>query len=63
MQGPTARPVTVLPATLQMAGVVELKVTGRPELAVALSIPLPPTTTVGAVPKGMVWLWLTVMLT
>ena len=32
----TAATVTVAPATVQTPGVVELKVTGRPELAVAL---------------------------
>jgi hypothetical protein len=34
-QGPNARIVTVLPATVQTPGVVEAKVTVRPELAVA----------------------------
>jgi hypothetical protein len=37
VQVPTARIVTVEPATLQTEVVVEVKVTGRPELAVAVT--------------------------
>ena len=35
VQVPTARTVTVLPATPQMLGVAEVKATARPELAEA----------------------------
>jgi phage tail protein X len=35
---PTARTVTVLPETVQTAGVVEAKATANPELAVALTL-------------------------
>jgi len=44
--------------TVQTSGVVELYVTARPEVAVALTaLPLPPTTTpLGGVPKLIVWL-------
>ena len=35
---PPARIVTVLPATVQIAGVVDAKLTGNPELAVALIV-------------------------
>jgi hypothetical protein len=37
-QEPPAAIVTVLPATAQTAGVVEAKLTARPELAVALIV-------------------------
>ncbi len=53
---PAAMPVTVLPDTVQIPVVVLLNVTGNPELAVALSIPVPPTVTLGALPKAMLWL-------
>ena len=53
-QDPAARPVTVVPTTEQIVGVAELKVTAKPELAVALSVPVPFTTTVGASPKVIV---------
>ena len=36
-----------------MEGVWLAKVTARPEVAVALTVPVPPTTTVGAVPKAI----------
>jgi hypothetical protein len=36
-------PVTVLPATVQKAGVEELKLTARPEVAVALAVVVPLT--------------------
>ena len=52
---PAVTPVTVLPATVQTPVVVELKVTGNPELAVALKAPLVPTVSVGAAPNVMVW--------
>jgi len=47
MQVPATTRVNVLPLTVQMLGVVDAKLTGRPELAVAVS-------TGGAVPR--VWL-------
>jgi hypothetical protein len=43
VQVPAATPVTVEPLTLQTAGVVELNVTARPEVAVALAVVVPPT--------------------
>ena len=46
VQVPAATPVTVLPATVQVLGVMLAKVTGRPEVAVALAVVLPPTSTV-----------------
>ena len=55
VQVPAEMPVTVEPLTLQTAGVDELKVTARSEVAVALIVALPPTATVGAAPKVMVW--------
>jgi hypothetical protein len=62
-QDPAATPVTVLPLTEQIVAVVELNVTAKVELAVALSVPVPPTVTAGAVPKVIVWLaGLTVMV-
>lgn len=54
MHVPNVTPVTMLPLTVQMFGVAEPKVTGRPELAVALTVPVPPTSTRGAGPKVMV---------
>ena len=56
VQVPAATPVTVLPLTVQIDVVVEVKVTARPELAVALNVPVPFTVTVGAAPKVIVWL-------
>jgi hypothetical protein len=38
VQGPAASNVTVAPDTVQTAGVVEAKVTGRPEVAVAVTL-------------------------
>jgi hypothetical protein len=37
VQVPSAKSVTVEPLTVQMAGVVEVKLTGKPELAVAVN--------------------------
>ena len=54
VQVPAATPVTVLPAMVQMGSVSELKVTGKPELAVAVTVPVPPTVSVGAAPKVIV---------
>ena len=39
LQMPAASPVTVLPETLQIAGVKLVKLTARPELAVAETLP------------------------
>ena len=36
-------PVTMAPLTVQTAGVSELKVTGRPDVAVALAVVVPAT--------------------
>jgi len=55
LQGPAAIPVTVVPVTEQVAGVVGLNVTVNPELAVALNVPLPPTATEGAAVNVIVW--------
>ncbi len=38
VQVPAPKKVTTLPDTVHTAGVIELKVTGRPELAVAVSV-------------------------
>ena len=55
MQLPLLMPFTVLPDTVQIPVVVDEKVTALPEAPpVALSVPVPPTTTVGAAPKLMV---------
>ena len=44
VQVPTASPVTVLPLTVQMPGVVVLNVTGLPDAPpVALTVVVPPT--------------------
>ena len=55
-QGPAETPVTLVPDTVQTDVVDELNVTGNPALDVALSDPVPPTVSVGAAPKVMVWL-------
>ena len=54
VQVPALTPVTVVPAIVQIAGVVELSVTASAELAVALSVPVPPAVIAGAAPKVMV---------
>ena len=57
MQVPTAPPVTVAPLTpltVQMPIVVLVKTTALPEAPpVAVTVPVPPTRTDGAVPKAM----------
>ncbi len=58
MHVPAARPVTLLPETLQADVVRLLKVTVRPELAEAIRMPVPPTRRAGAAPKLIVWLTL-----
>ena len=63
VQVPTATPVTVLPLTVQMLGVLEAKTTALPEAPpVALTVPVLPTLTLGATPKLMLCAaWPTVM--
>ena len=51
---PAAIPVTVLPDKVQILGVLLERVTANPEEAVALTLPVPPTMTVGAEPKVIV---------
>jgi len=51
VQVPDATPVTVLPEIVQIVGVAEVKVTASAELAVAVTVPVPPTNTVGAAPN------------
>lgn len=46
-------PLTVLPDTVQLRGVMLLKLTVSPEVAVALILALAPTTTAGGAPKAM----------
>ena len=49
MQVPTAAPMTVLPfvpLTVQTVGVVEVKVTAKPDVAVALAVVVPPAANV-----------------
>lgn len=56
VQSPAPRIVTVLPETLQTAGVVELNVTGRPEVAVALMVNGgSPKALLPSAPNEMVW--------
>jgi hypothetical protein len=47
--------VAVLPETLQIAGVVLVKLTASPELAVAIRVSGVPTVCVAMVGKVMVW--------
>jgi hypothetical protein len=58
VQVPTVTPVTVeplVPLTVHTLGVLLLKMTGLPESPpVAVTVPVPPTATVGAVPTVMV---------
>ena len=47
----------LVPVAVHTAGVVLVKVTGLPESPpVAEAVPVPPTTTLGAAPKVIVWL-------
>ena len=55
VQVPVVTPVTTAPATVHTPSVVLVKATARPEVAVAVTVPVPPTTTLGAAPKLMVW--------
>jgi hypothetical protein len=45
VQVPAVTPVTVVPLTVQILVVRELKLTGSPEVAVALAVVVPPTAT------------------
>lgn len=58
VQVPGLTPVTVVPLTVQTAGVVEAKATVRPEETVALAVTVLPTVRVeGVKPMApMVWL-------
>ena len=56
VQAPMESGVTVLPDIVHTVGVVDLYVTDKPEVAVALTVPVPPKARLGAVPKLMVWL-------
>ena len=54
-QGPPLTRVTVLPATVQTGWVVDAKLTGNPELAVAIRVTLPdPNATLLSDPKAIV---------
>src|SRR5438445_4147884 len=57
VQVPTATSVTVEPDTVQTEVVCELKLTGKPELAVALTVNgALPNNRFASAPKVMVWL-------
>ncbi len=57
VQTPVAMPLMVpLPLAVQTVGVVLLKPTARPEVAVAETVPVPPTAIDGAGSKLTVWL-------
>ena len=49
VQADAVKAVTVAPLTVHANGVVEVNVTGRAEVAVALTVVVPPTLTVGGV--------------
>ena len=53
VQVPAVSAVTVLPVIEQTVAVALASVTGSPEVAVALTVAVPPLTNVGAVPKAM----------
>jgi hypothetical protein len=55
-QLPPAIIVAVVPETVQIADVVESKLTVRPELAVAVNVSTAPGCWLGMAPKEMVWL-------
>ena len=57
VQVPAVTPVTVVPLRVQTPVVVLLKVTELlADPPVAETVPVPPTTTLGAEPKVMLWL-------
>jgi hypothetical protein len=51
---PSATPVTTEPEIVQIVGVREVNVTGKPELATASTVPVPPGVIVGANTKVIV---------
>ena len=55
LQVPIVIPKTLLPLTVQIVGVALVKLTARVEDDVAETAPLPPTTSVGAVPNVIFW--------
>ena len=55
-QVPEAISETVVPETVQTVCVVEVKLTGRPEESVALSVRVVPAVCVAMEPKSIVWL-------
>ncbi len=60
VQVPAVTPVTVLPFvpdTVQTDGVVEVKVTASPEVAVALAVVVPPTLRVAGVNVMVPMVW------
>ena len=62
-QFPAATTVTVVFATVQIAGVMEVKLTGKPELAVAPIVNgVAPKLTPVRAPKAIVWAWGTMMV-
>ncbi|CAK0761793.1 hypothetical protein CCP3SC15_270011 [Gammaproteobacteria bacterium] len=65
VQVPALVPVTVRPLTVQTLGVMELKATVSPEVAVALAVVVPPTASVAGakVIVPMVWLALKLAVT
>ena len=63
MQEPAAIPVTTAPFTLQIFGVVDLKLTGRPEVAVALAVVTPLTVSAAGEKLIALILWLVLALT
>lgn len=63
MQAPTFTAVTVLPAIVQTVGVVLAKVTARPELAVALTVLVPPYCKVAGEKPPAVMVWLALLIT
>ena len=56
VQMPAAMPVTMFPTTVQIPVVRLLYAAGKPELAVAETVPVPANAMVGATPKLKVWL-------
>ena len=56
VQVPAAFRVAIEPDTVQTTGVLETKLTGRPELAVAVKASDVPAVWVAIAPKAIVWL-------
>ncbi len=55
-QVPPVSRVAVLPETVHTLGVEDAKLTARPELAVAVSVTVPPAVCAGMALNVMVWL-------